>query len=58
MDPDDETAITEITLAADGRIFVFGLSRDVLAVLRDLCPRDHPLLAVPIESTITTNLPE
>jgi hypothetical protein len=34
----DETAITEITIGTDGRVYVFGLSREVLAVLVKLCP--------------------
>ncbi len=38
MKPSDETAITEITIGPDGRIFVFGLSREVLGVLAGLCP--------------------
>jgi hypothetical protein len=36
----DETMITEITIQADGRIYVFGTSRQVLDVLEDLRPRD------------------
>jgi hypothetical protein len=43
---DDETSITEITLQPDGRIFIFGLSREVLDILRELCPKEHPLLAL------------
>jgi hypothetical protein len=58
MDPDDETSVTEITLAADGRIFVFGLSREVLAVLREFCPLDHPLLAIPTEPVIAGDVRE
>jgi len=46
MDFDDESRLTEITLAADGRVFVFGLSREVLDILRDLCPPEHPLRAI------------
>ncbi len=34
----DETLITEITLQADGRVYVFGLSRDVLEILHGLNP--------------------
>ena len=41
--PADETAITEITIAKDGRIYVFGLSKEVLAILADLCP-DNPAI--------------
>ena len=44
MEQADETAITEITIQPDGRIYVFGASRQVLAVLKDLCPHDLRLL--------------
>lgn len=33
MNADDETNITDIDLLADGRIFVFGTSVEVLAML-------------------------
>jgi len=37
----DETLITELTIAPDGRIFVFGLSRQVLDLLKELnCSTD------------------
>jgi hypothetical protein len=51
MDLDDETTITEITLQPDGRIFIFGLSREVLAILQDLCPADHPLREISAEDS-------
>ena len=51
MDLDDESRMTEITVQPDGRIFVFGLSREVLAILRDLCPADHPLLELSAEDS-------
>jgi len=35
----DETNITEITIDAAGRVFVFGTSRGVLDVLVELDPR-------------------
>jgi hypothetical protein len=38
--PDDETAITEISILPDGRVCVFGASRRVLAVLAELESRD------------------
>jgi hypothetical protein len=41
----DETAITEITILPDGRIYLFGASRRVMTVLKDLCPHDTALLA-------------
>jgi hypothetical protein len=44
MEQADETTITEITIQPDGRIYVFGASRQVLAVLSDLCPGDQTLL--------------
>ncbi len=40
----DETSMTEITIADDGRVFVFGLSREVLEVLLELCPHETSLL--------------
>lgn len=44
MELTDETAMTEIMIHPDGRIFVFGLSREVAEILRSLCPEKHPLL--------------
>jgi hypothetical protein len=44
MEQADETTITEITIQPDGRIYVFGASRQILAVLSDLCPGDQTLL--------------
>ena len=41
---DDETLITEITIQPDGRVYVFGTSRQVLEVLEGLRP-DDPKLA-------------
>jgi len=32
----DETRVTEISIAADGRIYVFGASRQVIELLSDL----------------------
>jgi hypothetical protein len=43
MDEMDETAITEITIHPDGRVFVFGLSREVAEVLEAMCSPSHPL---------------
>ena len=40
----DETAITEITIGPDGRVYVFGTSGDLLLALEDLCGRDDPLV--------------
>ena len=40
---DEESAITEITIAPDGRIFVFGLSRPVIDILDRLHPNDSRL---------------
>ena len=40
---DDETTITEITIEPDGRVYVFGTSRQVLDVLERLCPGDAQL---------------
>ena len=44
MELTDETEMTEITILPDGRIFVFGLSREVAEILYSLCPEKHPLL--------------
>ncbi len=41
----DETAITEITIGPDGRIYVFGMSQEVLQVLAGLCPESATLQA-------------
>jgi hypothetical protein len=38
--PDDETAISEITIAPDGRIYVFGASFEVLEVIEKLASPD------------------
>ena len=42
---DGETSLTEITIASDGRIFVFGLSGEVLEILAELCPNNPVLQA-------------
>ena len=41
---EDETRITEITIQPDGRVYVFGTSRQVLEVLEALHPGDEKLL--------------
>jgi hypothetical protein len=41
--PAEECLVTEITIRPDGRVFVFGTSRDVLEVLRAVNPRDPKL---------------
>jgi len=43
MPDSNETAITEITIATDGRIYVFGLSKEVLGILASICP-DIPVV--------------
>jgi hypothetical protein len=40
---DDETHTTEITIQPDGRVYVFGTSRQVLGLLNDLRPNDASL---------------
>ena len=45
MQAGDETAITEITIRPDGRIYVFGMSQEVLHALAALCPEDATLQA-------------
>ena len=40
---DNEKNITELTIAPDGRVFVFGTSRPILEVLEALQPRDQKL---------------
>ncbi|NLE38210.1 MAG: hypothetical protein GX621_09325 [Pirellulaceae bacterium] len=37
---EDERAISEITIAPDGRIFVFGMSKELLEVLETLSSDD------------------
>jgi hypothetical protein len=54
MEPADETAMTEIMIHPDGRIFVFGLSREVGELLVSLCPERHPL----IDSLADSDAPE
>ena len=41
-----ESPISEIIFAADGRIFVHGLSRELLTILQAICPSEHPLQAI------------
>jgi hypothetical protein len=43
MEPDDETAISEITILPDGRVFVLGASLQVLEILEVLSPEDAAL---------------
>jgi hypothetical protein len=40
---DDETQITEISFLPDGRVCVFGMSREVLELLGDLALGDPQL---------------
>ncbi len=40
MELDDETAVSEITILPDGRVFVLGASRQVLEILEVLSPKD------------------
>jgi hypothetical protein len=68
MESSDETAITEITIRPDGRIYVFGMSQEVLRALAVLCPNDSAIqgrlhrvssLKVPIaESVNSESLPQ
>jgi hypothetical protein len=45
MVTEDETAITEISIDADGRIFLFGLSCEMLEVLASIFPNRPELTA-------------
>ena len=36
MQADEETSVTDIEIGADGRIYIFGASREVLELIRDL----------------------
>jgi hypothetical protein len=45
MVTEDETAITEISIDADGRIFLFGLSCEMLEVLASIFPNHPELMA-------------
>jgi hypothetical protein len=40
---EDETALTEITILPDGRVYVFGMSQPVLEILGGLRPADPRL---------------
>jgi hypothetical protein len=40
---EDETTLTEITIQPDGRVYIFGTSRQVLDILVDLDPRSARL---------------
>jgi hypothetical protein len=40
---EDENTMTEITVQPDGRVFVFGTSRNVLDILIGLNPRSSKL---------------
>ena len=40
----DETEITELTIGCDGRIYVFGLSQQILEVLKAIAPVDPTIL--------------
>jgi|tagenome__1003787_1003787.scaffolds.fasta_scaffold11878922_1 hypothetical protein len=40
---EDETDMTEITIQPDGRIYVFGASKQVLDLLAELSPTDPRL---------------
>ena len=43
MESDDETAMSEITILPDGRVFVLGASLQVLEILEVLSPEDAAL---------------
>lgn len=43
MEPDEETALSEITILPDGRVFVLGASLQVLEILEVLSPDDAAL---------------
>jgi hypothetical protein len=49
LQPNEETLTTEITILPDGRVYVFGLSLQVLELLEDLSPRD-PLVKKRLEA--------
>jgi len=59
IEPEDETAITEITIQPDGRIFVFGLSLEVAQALAGLCPPGHAVgrLVAKFETPTECNQP-
>jgi len=40
---EDETQVTELTIMPDGRVFVFGTSRQILEILHELDPHDEKL---------------
>ena len=46
IDYDNETTITEITIQPDGRVFIFGTSRQVIDLLVELDPSSLRLRAL------------
>lgn len=42
----EETAMTEITIQPDGRVYVFGTSREALEILNAINPQDARVRAV------------
>ena len=44
MDANDELNITELELLKDGRVFVFGASREILSIMNEIqCSSDNRL---------------
>ncbi len=58
MTLDDETKVTELMIAPDGRIYAFGLSDQVAALLTELAPHELSLqqriAAIPTSNGATT----
>jgi hypothetical protein len=40
---EDETELSEISLQADGRVYVFGMTREILEILAGLDPQNGRL---------------
>lgn len=58
---DNENTMTELSIAPDGRVFVFGTSRPVLELLEALQPNDAKLCRLlqhvrALESTATAQM--
>ncbi len=43
MQAGEETSVTEIEIGSDGRIYIFGASREVLELMRDIGFEDEHL---------------
>lgn len=54
---EDESTLTEITLLPDGRVYVFGLSRQVLEILGELQSQDQRVRCLLEQADLNTPEP-